>query len=333
MILHPGILALLLGGALTTLLLAKAAHVGLQVMRNWRPSSLDEQQLQLERRTDLVSTLAHHALAIAMFSLPLFIFTAEQIHPLFTGAMCATGTLNAAPYGWQALLLKCWIFFLGGLWIIANHYDRKVETSPLLHIKYVALMGIFPLSLLDLLLTYTFFSNLDPKVITSCCGALFSSNADSLAAEVAGLALVPGLTLFFATLGLYTLTLITALRFDKAVLRYLVAVLASALFVIGLIAIISFLSLYIYQLPTHHCPFDMLQGGYHFIGYPLYVGLFGTTLCGLAPGVMQLMARLPGMPEVVQPAMRRWLMAALLFLALFATVSVWEMFFSPLKML
>ncbi len=333
MILHPGILALLLGGALSSLLLARAAHVGWQVMRRWRPASLDEQQLRLERRTDLVSTLAHHAVAIAMFSLPLFVFTAEQIHPLFTGAMCATGTLNAAPYGWQALLLKCCLFFLGGLWIIANHYDRKVETSPLLHARYVALLGLFPLSLTDLLLTGTFFSNLDPRVITSCCGALFSSGADSIGADIAGMPLKPALTFFFTTLGLYAAALVAGLFFRQGLLRYAIAALAGIFFVAGLTAVVSFLSLYIYQLPTHHCPFDMLQGGYHFIGYPLYAGLFGTALCGLAPGLLQFVSRWPGMSAVVQPAINRWLVAALLFLALFTVVAAGGMLFSPLQLL
>lgn len=333
MILHPGILALLLGGVLSSLLLAKAAQVGWQIMRHWRAASLDEQQLLLERRTDLVSTLAHHAFVVIMFSLPLFVFTAEQIHHLFVGAMCATGTLNAAPYGWQTLLIKCWLFFLGGVWVIANHYDQKVETSPLLHIKYAALMALFPLSLLDLLLTFTFFSNLNPKVITSCCGSLFSSGADNLGAEVSGMPVGQGLTLFFGVLFLYALSLAMNMSFTRAMFRYMVSLLAGIFFIVGLIAIVSFLSLYVYQLPTHHCPFDMLQGGYDFIGYPLYVGLFGTSLCGLAPGLLQLISRLPGMPEVTRPAIRRWTIAAILFLALFSMVAAWEMFFSPLKML
>ncbi len=333
MILHPAILALLLGGLLVNLLLFKAAQVGWQVMRHWRPESADERQLALERRCDLVTTLTHHALAFAMLSLPLFVFTAENLHPLFTGAMCATGTLNAAPYGWQVLFLKLWLFFLGGLWVIANQYDRQVETAPLLRLKFAALLLLAPLSVLDLLLTYVYFTGLRPKVITSCCGSLFSSGTDSLAAEIAGMPMVPGMALFFTALMLYAVTLVASLFVQKALLRYVVSILAGSFFVVGFVAIISFLSLYIYQLPTHHCPFDMLQRGYHFIGYPLYAGLFGTTLCGLAPGLLQLMGRLPGMSEVVQPAIRRWSIAAMLFLALFTVVAAWELFFSPLKML
>jgi len=333
MILHPGILALLLGSLLVCLLLGKAAYVGWQVMRHWRPSALDEKQLELERRTELVSTLAHHALAIAMFSLPLFVFTADDIYELFIGAMCATGTLNAAPYGWAALLIKVWLFFLGGMWMMINYYDRRVESAPLLHAKFFALIGLFPLGLIDLLLSYTFFTGLRPKVITSCCGSLFSSSADNLGAELAGMPVTSSMTLFFVVLVVYALVLIANLRFSHELLRYLVGVLAGVFFLVGIVAILSFVSLYIYQLPTHHCPFDMLQGRCNFIGYPLYLGLFGTTLCGLAPGLLQLTSRLPGMSEVVLPAMQRWVVNALVFLALFCGVAFWPMMFGPLKLL
>jgi len=330
MILHPGILALLLGGLLVSLLLARGAHVGWQVMREWDPGSCDEKQLSLERRVDLVSTLAHHGFAIAMFSLPLFIFTAEDIHGLFVGAMCATGTLNAAPYGWQVLLIKIWLFFLGGAWLIVNHYDRLVESAPLLHIKYWALICLFPLTLLDLLLTFTFFGALDPKVITSCCGTLFSRSSDNLGAELAALPVPFSMGLFFAALAAYALVLVLNLKIRRAVLRYLASLMAGLFFVTALVAVVSFLSLYVYQLPTHHCPFDMLQGGYHYIGYPLYIGLFGATLCGLAPGLLQLFSRLPGMEEVVAPDQRAWLLGALLFLVLFTGVALWPIFFGPL---
>ncbi len=194
-------------------------------------------------------------------------------------------------------------------------------------------MGLLPLSLLDLLLTYTFFSNLNPKVITSCCGALFSSGADTLAAEVAGMTPAPAMRVFFSALVLYALALLAVLFRPRPWLRHASAFLAAGFFVAGLLALVSFLSLYIYQLPTHHCPFDMLQGGYHYIGYPLYAGLFGTTLCGLVPGLLQLSSHVPGMPSPDRPVIRRWALAALLFLCLFTLIAAWAMLFSPLKLL
>ena len=46
---------------------------------------------------------------------------------------------------------------------------------------------------------------------------------------------------------------------------------------VSLAAMVSFISPYVYEMPSHHCPFDVLQSGYHWIGYPLYLLLGGGT--------------------------------------------------------
>ena len=42
-----------------------------------------------------------------------------------------------------------------------------------------------------------------------------------------------------------------------------------------------FFGTYIYELPSHHCPFCYLQDDYYFIGYFLYATLFLGTFNGL----------------------------------------------------
>ena len=114
MILHPGILALLLGSAMVLVLMILSSWTALQVLRRWDPDQADERQLSLERRTYLVSTLVHYALGFTVLSLPLFLYTLDDLHPLFTGAMCATGSLNANPIGWLALFAKLLLVLLAG---------------------------------------------------------------------------------------------------------------------------------------------------------------------------------------------------------------------------
>jgi len=57
--------------------------------------------------------------------------------------------------------------------------------------------------------------------------------------------------------------------------------LSIVLFGVSLAAIVSFISLYIYELPSHHCPFDIFQKHYHFIGYPIYISLFYGVFFGI----------------------------------------------------
>jgi len=76
-------------------------------------------------------------------------------------------------------------------------------------------------------------------------------------------------------------------------------------------SIVSFLSLYIYELPTHHCPFDMLQRQYGFIGYPIYLTLLAAVYFGLLPGLFQPLRRIPSLSGSIAAAEPRWLTWAL----------------------
>ena len=121
----------LLGGSLVTLLIMVGA--GLQAVRIllfWDITSSSEEQLRLERRTWLISTLVNYALGFQVFSAVLFVFTADDIHRLFVGAMCATGSLNANLVGWLVLLLKGFLLFAAGLWVLLNHLDQSTEDLP-----------------------------------------------------------------------------------------------------------------------------------------------------------------------------------------------------------
>jgi hypothetical protein len=168
MILHPAILALLLGSLLTCLMILYAGWYGVRILRGWDLSSGSELQLELEKRTYLISTLLSYALAFELISLFLFIFTADRLHPLFTGSMCAAGTLNANGFGYPLLLPKIVYFLLAGVWLILNHADNRGFDYPLIRIKYTLLVPIVPLALLELLYLFSYFSGLHADVITSC---------------------------------------------------------------------------------------------------------------------------------------------------------------------
>ena len=134
MILHPGILALLGGSLVTLLIMVGAGLQAVRILLFWDITSSSEEQLRLERRTWLISTLVNYALGFQVFSAVLFVFTADDIHRLFVGAMCATGSLNANLVGWLVLLLKGFLLFAAGLWGVAqssrSEYRRLPPGSP-----------------------------------------------------------------------------------------------------------------------------------------------------------------------------------------------------------
>ena len=97
----------------------------------------------------------------------------------------------------------------------------------------------------------------------------------------------------------------------------------------SLVAVITFISSYIYQMPSHHCPFDMLQKNYAYVGYPLYIGLFGGCLFGLLPGFCQPLKRVPSLRTAVEKRERSWLLSAFFAIVIFILIVLWPMLFSP----
>jgi hypothetical protein len=332
-ILNPGILALLLGSSIAFVMLLYAAGLGLKIVNRWDPQSSSEQQLLLERKTWLVSTIVNYAFGFIILSGLLFIYTVDDIHRLFIGAMCATGALNANEIGWLVLLVKIILFFAAALWVSLNQLDQCTEDTPLVRPKYLGLLLITPLVGLDLYPQYRYFSGLQPEIITSCCGSLFSLGNDSVASDIAGLPPAPTMIAFFASAGLFVITLMLSLRFRQAIFRYLLFAASVLFFFVSLLSIISFISLYIYQMPTHHCPFDMLQQNYGYIGYPLYIALFGGCFFGLLPGLCQPLKRTPSLRREIEKRERRWLLLSFSAIVVFLAIVSWPILFSPFILL
>lgn len=333
MILHPGILALLLSSTLTLLLLLIAGGVALRIARHWDSDSGSATQLQLERLTWLVSSLLKYAFGFQIVTLFLFLFTLDEIHPLFVGAMCATGSLNANLVGWLVLLVKVGLVFAAAAWLALNYLDQRTEDTPLVRLKYRLLLLLIPVVALDLWLQWEYFRGLRPQMITSCCGSLFSAEGEGVISTLAGLPVEQGMLLFFIVVAVHAMLLLASLCWRAVMLRNLLVVSAVLLFFTSLAALVSFLSLYIYQLPSHQCPFDMLQGHYYYIGYPVYLGLFMATLFAMLPGLCQPLAITDSLQRELKCCEPIWLRLALFGLILFLVFSCWQMVFGPLILL
>ncbi|MCP3869632.1 MAG: hypothetical protein GY703_16380 [Gammaproteobacteria bacterium] len=307
MILHPGALALIFGSAITMLLLIYAAINGTTLLIHWDYNSSSAYQLSLERRTYLISTLVNYALCFQIASLILFIYTMDDIHRLFVGAMCATGSLNANPVGWYTLASKIIVFFLSGFWVALNGIDQQAEEYPLVKLKYWLLLGLLPFIALDAALQLKYFLGLDPDIITSCCGSLFGGDSEQIQAAITALPVFPAMVAFYGGSVVLTGLIVLNLFWRSGVLRYLLAVATAGFFILSIASIIAFVSIYAYELPTHHCPFDILQREYNFIGYPLYLTLFTGTYFGMLPGLFQSLKTAPCLHDLIGTMEKKWL--------------------------
>ncbi len=330
MILHPGIIALLVSSGLISFLALYASWYGFAILRHWDIASGSSRQLDLERRTYLISTILINVFGFQLLSLFLFVYTADTLCPLFVGAMCAAGTLNVNGYGYPVLLLKIVNFLLAGLWLIVNTADNRAEDYPLIRKKYALLMVITPLLVLETVLQFLYARGLNPDVITSCCGSLFSPSSRGVASDLAALppksveiSLGISLALVIAS------SLLFALRGKGG---YLVALFSAAAFVSGIMALISFIGPYAYELPSHHCPFCVLQPEYHRIGYLLYAGLLGGAVTGVGVGVLMPFRKVPSLSRVVPALQRNLALTTMAFYACFGITVLSIVLSSNLRM-
>jgi hypothetical protein len=309
-----------------------ASAQGIRILTGWDFSSSSEKQLNLERKTYLISSIIQYALGFEVLSTLLFIYTVDDIHNLFVGAMCATGSLNANPVGWYALYAKIIVFFAASLWITLNSIDQKAEDYPLIKPKYIMLIFITVLISLDLYFQMSYFLGLSPEVITSCCGSLFSNTSSGIAGELSSLSIRPVMVAFYFTVIAFIAAALFCIKSQAAFLRYVVSFLSLVLFGISIAAIISFISLYIYEMPSHHCPFDIFQKNYHFIGYPIYISLFCGVFFGLLPGFFQPLKKIRSLRDTIILSEKKWLVLSILLIIIFTVISSWPVVFGDFTM-
>jgi len=320
MLASPAVLALVGVSFSVTALLMLAALFALQILRHWDINSGSERQLRLERSTYLISTLVRFAITAEVIALLLFVYNAEAMHTQFVGAMCATGVLNANAWGWPALLLKIGIFFAGGLWLVLNRLDNQGYDYPLIRLKYALLLTLLlPLVGAGALVQLVYFLQLNPDVITSCCGSLFSAEAQGVAAEMASVA--PRTALWALYLSGTLVLASGALYLWRQRATPLFAISAALAFPVALVAIVSGVALYIYEHPHHHCPFCILKSGHGYVGYALYLPLFIGTLFALGAGAVAPWKKIPSLREAVIGDAPRYALLATVCFALFYAVA------------
>ncbi len=330
MIYHPAIIALLLGSGLLCAMLLYSCHYGVKVLRRWDLRSGSEIQLGLERRTYLISTIMTYAFGFQLVSLFLFIYTADHLASLFVGAMCAAGSLNANTWGYPTIILKIANFLLAGLWLALNFTDNRGYDYPLIRVKYALLLVMTPFLLAESLIQGMYFLGLEPNIITSCCGSLFSSGAEGTTSGIVVLPRTPVETVFYASM---VSTFVLGIAFHRGVkVGRLFAASSMVTFLACILGLISFISLYFYELPTHHCPFCLLHSEYGYVGYALYLSFLFGAVGGLGVWATTLFAGIESLRGVLVGIQRGLTLTSLISYAVFLAISVCGILASNLSM-
>jgi hypothetical protein len=326
MILNPAIIALIGGGLLVSAFAVYAALNGALILRHWDLRSGSEHQLALERKTYLVSTIFSYLLGFEFLSLFLLVHTADHMHTIFVGAMCAAGSLNVNGYGYMTLCLKLITLVLCGIWLILNYADNRGYDYPLIRPKYKVLLVLAGLLLLETLLQTAYLTGLRADVITSCCGTLFSENVESVAGAMAGLPSLFAEILLLSTMVLMFRSGIHFMATGRG--AGLFAGVSVATLILSVVSVVSFISVYYYQLPTHHCPFCLLQKEYGYIGYPLYLFIFLGGIAGAGVGALHMSGGPESLKNVLPLFKKRLCLVSMAAYLIFGLIAAYPMVFS-----
>lgn len=261
------------------ILLSIAFYFSLSIIKNWDFNKTTNKQYKLEKTSYLVILIISFTLIVKIVLFPYFAYSLDNLSNIVPGAMCAAGIVGANEFGQINLTLKILILFFIGVWLIINSLDLKEKTYPFTKKKYFLYIFIFILSIVELFLDFSFLENISTKEPVMCCSVIFGVN-NTRSKIPFDLSISNLLIVFYL---LYILTTILSLQKSS----FLNLIINFMFLYIGYYAVTYFFSTYIYQLPTHQCPFCMLQKEYYFVGYFIWGTLFLGTFFGISSFILK----------------------------------------------
>jgi hypothetical protein len=195
--------------------------------------------------------------------------------------MCSVGVIDASSYGIPLLILKVVNLYLFGFWLILHYGDLKYANLPFTKTKFGFFIIAAFLIIFEIILDFLMFGSIDLSKIAVCCGALFSNSSTSYLSILFSIESWYYLYLFYLS---YVLNLFFYFKRND----YMFSIINIIFLIVAIISLIMFFSTYIYELPTHHCPFCILQKEYYYVGYLLYISLFIGTFFGIGLVVANL---------------------------------------------
>jgi len=278
--LTPEVLTLFILNLLFAFFATVAFVLAIKINLYYDKNATTSQQYRLEKQSYLSATIIKYILAIKIPLFIFFIFTLDKISIILPGAMCGAGVVNATSYGLYLLVLKILNLYFFAYWVVLNTQDMNSETQPYIKLKFKLFILLYLFFMVEIILEATMFLSIDIKDVVDCCGVIFSSSDSTYMATLINASPTLLLTSFYSIF-------IMLIIFYLLKKRYLFAFFNTLFLLVSLISLISFFGTYIYEMPTHHCPFCFLQREYNYIGYILYIVLFIGTFYGVLLGLIK----------------------------------------------
>ncbi|HIP31054.1 MAG TPA: hypothetical protein EYG93_02965 [Sulfurospirillum arcachonense] len=282
MLLTPEVIAILILDTIFLLFACFAFYISIPIALKWDINSTSAFQYGLEKKAILVATIIKYIFVLKLPLFLFFIFTSDKISGVITGAMCAAGVVNSVDFGLSLFIFKILNLYIFGFWLFLHTEDMKDEKLKFTKLKFTIFIVAFLLLITEIFYEISFFTSLDVDKIVSCCGTLFSAASTSTISFIFDISNPVIVTAFYITFALYLITF-----FLKKESLFLASNIL--FFIVSVLSLILFFGTYIYELPTHHCPFCFLQKDYYYVGYALYITLFIGTFIGISGSILSIL--------------------------------------------
>ncbi len=281
-LLSSNVIAILFVESILVLLAFIAFFWSIRIYKHWNFESLQNSQYLLEKKNYFTTTIIYFILLVKILLLPFFASVVNELSNIVPGAMCGAGVISANDFGFPIFFIKLFVLFLGVCWILTNAIDLK-SSYLFTKRKYELFFLIFGLLILEFCFVVLYFSNISLETPVACCSVIYGTSdiGSKIPFNLDGISLS---LVFFIVSGL----LFVSNQSTSKLLSFFLGVL---FLYFGYYFVLHIVGIYIYELPTHICPFCMLQKEYYFIGYPLWIALFLTSFFAMAPLVLNLLTK------------------------------------------
>ena len=284
MLLTPEVLSILILNVIFSIFAFIAFFLSIKIFLNFDINSTSKTQYTLEKHSFLAATIIKYIFIIKVPLFLFFIFTLDKISNVLTGAMCGAGVVDATEYGTYLIVLKIINLYLFAYWLSLHVEDMKDENQAYTRAKFGIFIVLFFFFMIEVVLEGVMFNAIEIDKMVSCCGTLYSSSSTSAISSIFSIDNKILLSLFYGNF-----LLISLFYFLKN--KYLFAISNILFILVALVSLIAFFGTYIYELPSHHCPFCYLQSDYYYIGYLIYFLLFVGTFYGMVVGFVNESSR------------------------------------------
>ena len=280
MLLIPEVLTLLVLNLLFAFFASIAFFQSYKIYKYWDLNATTQEQYSLEKQSYLSATIIKFIFIVKVPLFLFFIFTLDKISNILSGAMCGAGVVDATEYGNYLFVIKIINLYIFAYWLALNNEDLKHERQPFTKSKFGFFLIIFFALIAEIVLEFVMFTSINLDEVVSCCGSIYSASSNSYFAYILSLKPIYLLSAFYINF----LFMLVFYHFKQKSLFAL----ANIVFIISsIVTLITFYGTYIYELPSHHCPFCLLQAEYYYIGYILYSLLFMGTFYATCVGFIK----------------------------------------------